>query len=1078
MSQVDEEQTEIWDGLISSLFNVQSGEQLMAVINVTKLNRRKGRDSEQRILCLTVYRKEQQRDVVKNIRALQLNSIITKKQKASVRLYAVRKSGKLYEVVKKYKLKRLAKIEGFKEKSREKEFILTFDNARPLSVNADKINSKNVFLCKLIQLAKENFGSLPVLEGINIEILSQFISEDEDDGNYEDELAPEAQKDLVTEDEQRIMRKILDQYNLDISDAKNVSSEIQDRLALTERENIHAILQKQDQWEGIINQLDVARSQLGEMNEWLDRYNQKLVLMQKDIEQIESENNNMEIQARNYEQLAKELNRLSVSVYYEKKLEYKEEHVARIKNESFETPDGLRKIDDAVTALENAIQERLSEGMDRMQAVLQRNVYFQGLRYNLITRFRAFMKKFLSKLPERVLKERGKNVRFTIKSGQNLDLEVNINREIQTFHVNKVHKEIGRYQKLLACTRSFQDLLEHLNNAGTAINIEDKGLLDALSDALKDKHGLPMLQMQTGYGVAMNQLYRKEFSEFLLDVKAAIKKNPSNKSTNSFRLGSGSHTEVVVEKNARVTPSASLTRSPVSNTALSSIKSSVTPRTNDTESDATQDETTESESRPSTSRSEKSKKTNTEKTEDEGSDNSDDDDSDDENDAADEKSSRTQPHHDPDEDTWTNAPTHTDLMTSSTSPRRIMQTIPHSNIGEFRHFVSTRKECEGRVDTLFALALNTVCDVVYKEQTFITHLFRVSDVPMGPTAKSERDTLLEKMFKELPSEFNHLMEWIKNKTDRFLVLGMLMATDQVLVHYGDKSRFLTLLILDIQAKLSKTLSRFVEDQIASITEHKCVIKKITLVPHVAKFPYFVDRFESIINDYADVKTATRQNADTTYLKLTNEMFANLERMAATDDKHANSFRMKNYYYFYHVTQKRLHQSVDYQKFTQTADEACVTARSNYIRWMLVWKFSSLLTFMEGLDDLLRTTEADDIIYQKQYRKDAVKYILNIYPKETFMKGLLDILKRMDKHLGPKRDRESTYKPPSDYSSVELFGVVWNHLKNEFMTKYKKFETNVKKCYGNSHITLVVSPEALEKVFEMEYNEYAKSFKNK
>jgi hypothetical protein len=71
-----------------------------------------------------------------------------------------------------------------------------------------------------------------------------------------------AQKDLVTEEEQRIMRKILDQFNLDISDAKHVSSELQARLALTERENIHAILQKQDQWEGIIKQLDGAKTQL------------------------------------------------------------------------------------------------------------------------------------------------------------------------------------------------------------------------------------------------------------------------------------------------------------------------------------------------------------------------------------------------------------------------------------------------------------------------------------------------------------------------------------------------------------------------------------------------------------------------------------------------------------------------------------------------------------------------------------------------------------------------------------------------------------------------------------------------
>jgi DNA repair exonuclease SbcCD ATPase subunit len=100
------------------------------------------------------------------------------------------------------------------------------------------------------------------------------------------------------------------------------------------------------------------------MGDWLDRYHQKLMLMQKDIEQIETENNNMEIQARNHEQLAVELERLS------KKLEYKQDYVLRLKNEAFDTPDGLQKINEAVVVLQSAIQERLSEGMDHMQAVM------------------------------------------------------------------------------------------------------------------------------------------------------------------------------------------------------------------------------------------------------------------------------------------------------------------------------------------------------------------------------------------------------------------------------------------------------------------------------------------------------------------------------------------------------------------------------------------------------------------------------------------------------------------------------------------------------------------------------------
>jgi hypothetical protein len=359
----------------------------------------------------------------------------------------------------------------------------------------------------------------------------------------------------------------------------------------------------------------------------------------------------------------------------------------------------------------------------------------------------------------------------------------------------------------------------------------------------------------------------------------------------------------------------------------------------------------------------------------------------------------------------------------------------------------------------------------------IPRFFKLSDAPNNQ-GKSEIDLLLEKMFKEAQEHLNDLTEWVKKKTDRFLVLSTLMAADQVLVAYRDKSHFLTLLILDLQARLNKALNKFVEDQLESIREYKCVIKRVTLVPYVAKFPYFVDRFESIMGDYSEVKTTTRQTADTTYLKLTSDMFANLERMAITDEKHSNSFRMKNYYYFYNVIKKRLDQSVDYQRYTTNAEESFIKARASYVRWMIHWKFDELFKFIEGLEDTLRTVEADDIVYQNQYSKTRVKDVITRYPRDVFEKGLVEILKRMDKHLGPKRDRDSTFKPPADYSSVELFNVIWNELKQEFLKKYENFENNVKKCYGNSGIVLSPSLAIVKKVFDTEFAEYQKTFTTK
>jgi hypothetical protein len=62
----------------------------------------------------------------------------------------------------------------------------------------------------------------------------------------------------------------------------------------------------------------------------------------------------------------------------------------------------------------------------------------------------------------------------------------------------------------------------------------------------------------------MNSLYKKEFSDFTLDIKSAIKKNPANKSSNLFRLGSGKENEgTTVAANSKVRPASLRMNSPM-----------------------------------------------------------------------------------------------------------------------------------------------------------------------------------------------------------------------------------------------------------------------------------------------------------------------------------------------------------------------------------------------------------------------------------------------------------------------------------------------------------------------------------
>jgi hypothetical protein len=91
-------------------------------------------------------------------------------------------------------------------------------------------------------------------------------------------------------------------------------------------------------------------------------------------------------------------------------------------------------------------------------------------------------------MPDRVLKERGKNVHYTIKGGTRLDMEYNINKEIAKFHQEKVHKDLLRFEKIMACTRSFQDLLDALTGHTTSTDIDDKSLLETLAEYVPHTH--------------------------------------------------------------------------------------------------------------------------------------------------------------------------------------------------------------------------------------------------------------------------------------------------------------------------------------------------------------------------------------------------------------------------------------------------------------------------------------------------------------------------------------------------------------------------------------------------------------
>lgn len=115
----------------------------------------KGRDDEMRIVCVTTKYKEK------------------KKGMLSARLHTIKEDSGEYTPVKKYKLKRLKKID-VGERQKQFDFILHFDGVtRPLYFTAATTEQRNRFLAKLFQLAKD-VGVSPKLMGLTITEMNMY----------------------------------------------------------------------------------------------------------------------------------------------------------------------------------------------------------------------------------------------------------------------------------------------------------------------------------------------------------------------------------------------------------------------------------------------------------------------------------------------------------------------------------------------------------------------------------------------------------------------------------------------------------------------------------------------------------------------------------------------------------------------------------------------------------------------------------------------------------------------------------------------------------------------------------------
>lgn len=977
-------------------------------------------------------------------------------KKNKIRMLTIeKKSDGSYSIIKDYKLKTLSMIKapdddysgnnsgnsGGVVRKKELEFILFFEK-KPFHVLTENVQDKNMFLCKIVQLMKENFGVLPVMEGLNMEELSQYMLNVHDDDDDEDEDGENggrdgdengrrrktrdgdkefSQKALLTDAEDEQLRNLLDQLHLPLESFHKSHSILNKKLVDCEKQNIHAILLQQDSWQEVNDNLFICEKMLKEMGTWVDRYSRKLVIMQKDIEQIEKENNALEVMWRNHNALLKELDSLTDSLKFDATYEQ------CILNDDFEG-DGLSKINKAVLKLQETLNRPFVDGMDQMEAVIKRKRQFQSMRFALVNRFREYLVSRFTKMIDETLKDRTKNpkyAKFDINAKHVTDKD-NVNKQIIEFHREKLYRVLDKYETLMNCAFSTQVSLEgdqvtvdqfakEINAVRKAMKKKEKGLhlnLNKINVFAKEKKGKcqnradQLSQLSNAYSVAVAPLFRKEFSDFTLDMKATMKKCKDNKYHHSFSLSGGKSKKA--EKIASLNASTTATSTATSNTM-----------------------------------------------------------------------------------------TDFDEMTHDEPEINYLDFNKSKSQSQEANLKLESQEVSLRVDTIFAYCMNTVCDVVYHEQNYCHKFFllkgKATSVPdsKSPLASVEFHPkfvydMMDKIFRDLPSYLLTLFDWIRNNCDSFYLLSMILTLERLQSNFRDKSSFLNGAILGPLLDICKqAFDKFVTRQILSVEDYRCTIKKISVVPFLAKFPYWVKRLELILdrqlnsnNTGGEGTTSTSRNtiAKNANKKIATKMFEQIEKLAETEKKHADSFRVKNYMFF--ISSMQNNADMVHDQMIQLAQDRLNKNMDDYIKWMIDWKFEDLFTYFSSLENTLQTVDVEDIVYQTQYSKRKLKDLVQKYCNvavhvnmdqnntaqfSDFQQKITDIYKRMDKHLGVKCEANSSYKIGDEFMA-SVHALVWAHLRQHFIKRFKDMHTLVNKCYKDTNIIFVPSVSMVETLF--------------
>uniref|UniRef100_A0A6B2KXK4 Exocyst complex component Sec3 PIP2-binding N-terminal domain-containing protein n=1 Tax=Arcella intermedia TaxID=1963864 RepID=A0A6B2KXK4_9EUKA len=367
------------------------------------------------------------------------------------------------------------------------------------------------------------------------------------------------------------------------------------------------------------------------------------------------------------------------------------------------------------------------------------------------------------------------------------------------------------------------------------------------------------------------------------------------------------------------------------------------------------------------------------------------------------------------------------------------------------------------IDVTYQFTLKKVLPMIKTEQDFVFSFFLLKE--------SALDLCLDRMFEILVPYFKHIIS-SEYKMDPFICLKLSVQTDAFIKIYERDSSFILKILNLCHQEISMWFDKFTETQANNILETKITqTKRIGILGHIRKLIKFVDKMESMdakqakiaekayrdilracfkfINNCADFAVGASQGKKSLE-SMPNNQSANPKK----PKKAGYIIKLENFHHIFTELEPRKVTCLD--SYIEEAKKLYEEALLGLVKEIAQLQFSSLMTFLDGVDDIYKNmkgpVEYETIQYEEKLTNRILSKLVKKYPLSSIEKGMASEYKKLTKNL-----------------SVEegLLNTVWDRLKDFMYNKYKHFEFLVAQCYKNQRLAftsdeLLASIEKAEK----------------